>query len=58
MMEISINVEDKVITILYKDDMDLQEVIRRATRMMQHMSSYRMDIIPMSDPTDVFSTDL
>lgn len=57
-MEISINVEDKVITILYKDDMDLQDVIRRATHMMQHMSNYRMDIIPMSDPTDVFSTDL
>jgi len=58
MMEISINIEDKVVTILYKDDMDLQEVIRRATRMMQHMSSYRVDIIPMSDPTDVFSIDL
>jgi len=57
-MEISINIEDKVVTILYKDDMDLQEVIRRATRMMQHMSSYRVDIIPMSDPTDVFSIDL
>ena len=57
-MEISINVEDKVITILYKDDIELQEVIRRATSMMQHMSSYRMDIIPISDPTDVFSTDL
>ncbi len=57
-MEISINVENKVITILYKDDIDLQEVIRRATAMMSHMSDYRMDIIPMSDPTDVFSTDL
>jgi len=57
-MEISIDVENKVITILYKDDMDLQQVIRRANIMMQHMSGYRMDLIPMSDPTDVFSTDL
>lgn len=49
---------NKVITILYKDDIDLQDVIRRATCMTEHMKGYRMNIVPISDLTGVFSTDL
>jgi len=57
-MEISIDVESKIITIVYKDDVDLKEAVSRATCMMEHMKGYRMDIVPISDPTGVFSTDL
>jgi hypothetical protein len=57
-MEISIDVETKVIKIIYKDTEDPNEVTKRATRLMQHMRGYRMDIIPLSDPSGVFSTDL
>ena len=57
-MEISIDVESKVITIVYKDDIGLKEAVSRATCMMEHMKGYRMNIVPISDPTGVFSTDL